>query len=274
LWEITKLNDEELLDASEALFRRQILEKTTPGEVRFCHSKIRQIALSRLDQNKRRRIHHDAAQGIEALYSDRLDPHLFDLAKHWDGAGEQQKATKYYIKAGDYYQKTYDHSMAITVYSNVLELLPDTDTMKSKALHQRGNIYKFTGKMEAAQYDYEQSLNLAKTLDNSRDQCMALSSLGALCVAQSRHDDAKPYLNEALRMSKEIDDKERECFTLFNFGIISRDMNEFEQAIHYYERSLTVSTEIHDLRMKAELLCHIGWIYQRQTKFNDALISN
>ena len=77
---------------------------TAGDEYRFVHALVRDAVEAGLPTGERVRLHRAAVEAIERLYSDRLDPHLSDLARHWAAAamaGERARAAGWIERAGD-----------------------------------------------------------------------------------------------------------------------------------------------------------------------------
>ncbi|MBA2581059.1 MAG: AAA family ATPase [Thermoleophilaceae bacterium] len=65
----------------------------TPAEHQFPHALVRDAIEAGLATSKRVRLHRRAAEAIEKTYAGRLEPHLFDLARHWAVAAVEGDAT-------------------------------------------------------------------------------------------------------------------------------------------------------------------------------------
>ncbi len=61
----------------------------TPGKHQFTHALVRDAIEAGLATSERVRLHRRAAEAIEKAYGARLEPHLFDLARHWAVAAVQ-----------------------------------------------------------------------------------------------------------------------------------------------------------------------------------------
>ena len=72
---------------------------------------------------RRRLLHERAAQAIEALFSDRLEDHLSELAHHYDRSGNVRKAVEYLGRAGRLAAQQTAHSEAVGYFKRALELL-------------------------------------------------------------------------------------------------------------------------------------------------------
>ncbi|MET0153705.1 MAG: adenylate/guanylate cyclase domain-containing protein [Candidatus Binatia bacterium] len=88
---VTELVDRELLD-----------EKQLFPEVRlsFGQALIRDVAYSGLLLKSRAELHARAGRALEALYGDRLDEVLHDLARHFGESGDPAQALRYRLRAG------------------------------------------------------------------------------------------------------------------------------------------------------------------------------
>jgi DNA-binding CsgD family transcriptional regulator len=64
----------------------------TPGEYHFVHALVREAVEAGLPTSERVRLHRSAAEAIEKAYAELLEPHLFDLARHWAVAAVQGEA--------------------------------------------------------------------------------------------------------------------------------------------------------------------------------------
>jgi DNA-binding CsgD family transcriptional regulator len=54
-----------------------------PGEHRFVHALVRDAIEAGLASSELVRLHRRAAEALEDAYASRLEPHLFDVARHW-----------------------------------------------------------------------------------------------------------------------------------------------------------------------------------------------
>ncbi len=70
-------------------------------EYMFKHDLARDAAYHSILNRKRREFHHRVAEAIEKLFAGRLEEHAHRLARHYELAGEHEKAVKYYTMAGE-----------------------------------------------------------------------------------------------------------------------------------------------------------------------------
>ncbi len=81
----------------EAQQRHIVWAKATDDRCAFIHDKLRQTLLDRLPEDERRELHLLAALDLEAQAPERV----FDLAYHFDAAGENQRALSYALSAAE-----------------------------------------------------------------------------------------------------------------------------------------------------------------------------
>jgi serine/threonine protein kinase len=110
-----------------------ILE-ASEGDWRFVHDKLRQGLLDHIDAEQRRQLHADVVQVMESVYEN-SESHNAILAYHFQQAGLNDKASRYYIRAGENatrlcaYNDARKHFAAALV---TLQLLPETDDVKRR----------------------------------------------------------------------------------------------------------------------------------------------
>jgi class 3 adenylate cyclase/tetratricopeptide (TPR) repeat protein len=102
-----------------------IYEQPAMGDVEytFKHALTLEVGYNSVLAQRRRLLHERAAQGIEALFSDRLEDHLGELAHHYDRSGNECKAVEYLGRAGRLAAQQMAHSEAVGYLKRALELL-------------------------------------------------------------------------------------------------------------------------------------------------------
>ena len=72
---------------------------------------------------RRRLLHERAGEAIEALFKDRIDDHLAELAHHYSRTANTRKAVDYLSRAGSQAAARSAYSEAVTRFSSALEFL-------------------------------------------------------------------------------------------------------------------------------------------------------
>jgi predicted ATPase len=92
------------------------------GAWRFTHDKLREGLLDRLPLPQRQRQHADVAVAIEAIYAN-VDSYSGLLAYHFKQAGNLEKASFYYVRAGDSAMRLCAYSDARKHFAGAIETL-------------------------------------------------------------------------------------------------------------------------------------------------------
>ena len=67
----------------------------------FKHELARDAAYNTILLRRRRELHRQVGEAMEALFSDRIEEQAHRLAQHFVAGGESEKAYRYYVMAGD-----------------------------------------------------------------------------------------------------------------------------------------------------------------------------
>ena len=92
-------------------------------EYTFKHALTQEVAYNSVLTQRRRLLHERAAQAIEALFAERLEDHLAQLAHHYDRGGNLRKAVEYLGRAGLRAAQQTAHPEAVGYLNRALELL-------------------------------------------------------------------------------------------------------------------------------------------------------
>ena len=98
---------------------------STAGEYRFTHALLRDAVEAGLGTPERVRLHRLAAEAVEEFYCSRLEPHLFDLARHWAAAaveGDRGRATEWIRRAGEEAMSQHAYEEAVRLFRLALDV--------------------------------------------------------------------------------------------------------------------------------------------------------
>ncbi|HEV7807073.1 MAG TPA: AAA family ATPase [Solirubrobacteraceae bacterium] len=131
----------EILERLEAPLRAGIVTAADgPGRYAFVHALVRDTLLSGIGAGERARLHLKAAEALEQLYADDLEPHLSEIAHHYlqsteDGA---QRAVWFAAGAAQRAIAQFGYDEAARLYGRAIEVaasLP-ADALRAWELHQ------------------------------------------------------------------------------------------------------------------------------------------
>ena len=108
------------LQAGEFIYEQAALGE---AEYTFKHALTQEVAYNSVLMERRRLLHERTGEAIEALFKERIDDHLAELAHHYSRTANTRKAVEYLFRAGSQAAARYAYSEAVTRLSSALELL-------------------------------------------------------------------------------------------------------------------------------------------------------
>ncbi len=108
------------LQLAEFIYEQPAFPET---EYIFKHALTQEVAYKTLLLGRRKQLHESTAAAIEALYPNRLDDHVNQLAYHYSQSGNVRKAVKYLHLAGRQAAARLAYNEAIGHFTAALELL-------------------------------------------------------------------------------------------------------------------------------------------------------
>jgi predicted ATPase len=106
-------------------------------EYLFRHALVQDAAYGTLLTADRKRLHHGVGEAVESLYADRLDELSAMLARHFEQAGDQERALGYYTRAGEAALASYANVEAESLFRSALAL-PNPPAQRVDLLSQLG----------------------------------------------------------------------------------------------------------------------------------------
>jgi serine/threonine protein kinase/tetratricopeptide (TPR) repeat protein len=188
---VAGLGQAQAVDVLEELRRRQILEETASGRLRFVHDKLREIAYERTPLERRRGLHRDAALALEARSQSGPEV-LPELGYHFSQSGVHDKALLYLSRAAEQARVTYANAEAIRLYRAALLELPHVDRAHGAgaALQEAlGDVLVLVGRHEEARAAYAVALE-ATAPEHGLERARLLRKSGKAWELHHAHDEA------------------------------------------------------------------------------------
>ena len=168
----------------------------------FTNSLTQQVAHESLLLSQRKVLHRRAGEAIESVYTDCLDEYTAELAVHYEIAGENVKALRYLIAAGERASSLYDHAEAIHCYTSALAGTEEVSVGREdlRKIHEGlADAYVICAEYNAALKHYQIAIEHSEgCLQNAvlhRKRGMVLEKSG-------RYDDALTSFDEAIKNLK------------------------------------------------------------------------
>ncbi len=179
---------------AEAQRRHFVWIQQDTGRCLFVHDKIRMALLSRLEVEHRRGIHRRAAN-----YFRRVAPeNVFDLAYHFDAAGESECALPFALEAAERARKQHSLEVAEQQYQIASRGLESaSDAMQFSAAEGLGEVLMLRGRYDKAELCLKAAVGLAS---GRQQRARITGKLGELALKRGQVEEATQSFEAALRL--------------------------------------------------------------------------
>ncbi|MFL5245247.1 MAG: response regulator [Gemmataceae bacterium] len=142
----------------EACRRHIIWAKGKDNQCVFIHDKLRETLLHRLPAQERKELHLNAADHLAA----HAPESVFDLAYHFDAAGESQRALPYALAAADQARKQHALKLAEEQYRIAERGAPTDHVVRYRIAEGLGDVLMLRGRYDEAARKTEEARELAE----------------------------------------------------------------------------------------------------------------
>ena len=233
------LGDElELLDVLEDLIEEGLLITYGDEErYRFAQGLYRRAIYNRMQDVRRRLLHREIGNALEE--SEGAEELTEELADHFAGAGEENKAVKYMRLSGKKALKKHAYRQALRRFEAIQQV---DDAFESQAdeidfLCDYADVLRNCGQYNRAL----EFLDEAKALlpDDRNDlKARILENIGGIHGMLQHGEIAEEYLLEALQIYRELDDLDGEIQALSSLAYLCDVSGRHEEAIAYMRREI------------------------------------
>jgi predicted ATPase/DNA-binding SARP family transcriptional activator len=209
-------------------------------DLAFTHDKIREVLYQWLNPLRRRTLHRQVAQAIEAYYAAHLQPYYSQLGYHYQMAEDFTKAVDYLLKAADHARNVYAFVDAGDYVKTALDLLiGDEDRPRRAALlGQLANIYLYTGQLDSAMKAGLAACALWRDLGDDTKQAETYLDLAFFCHWQGRELESIKYIQCALEcIATQQDQTALFAKAYAQWGLAATVMGAAPEALEKLQRS-------------------------------------
>lgn len=238
------------------------------SQYRFTHALFQQFLYNELRASERRLMHGDVGTALEALYEGHTDEIAPQLARHFQEAGDDDKALAYLIRAGDDAFRVFAQNEAVTYYTRALELNPQGNLSGEQLAYlytRRGRALELNSQFEAALNNYSEMLAVAHTQHDRTLELAALLPIATLHSVVSGLPDAvkgEEVSNEALKLAEELGDHGAKAKALWNLMLLNMYLKgDAARGIEYGEQSLALARALNLDEQIAYLTGDLGVAY-------------
>lgn len=124
LAQASDLSEDVLVGCLDECWRRRIIRERGEEDYDFSHDKLREVAYAALSRTRRRWLHGQAAQALQAVHAHELDFAAGAIAGHYEAAGRPGQAIPFYQQAAAAARRVYAHGDALAILERAIALLP------------------------------------------------------------------------------------------------------------------------------------------------------
>ena len=215
----------------------------------FRHALVQEAAYASLLKQDRKRLHLAVGEAMERNFGGQINQLAPILAQHFADAGENAKALKYYMLAGDQALQQYAIPEAITHYDHAIELaqsIADSPQLVT-LLRSRAVACEAAGEFDRARADHELALSLARTMHDDHFQWQELLNLGMLWAGKD-YLRTGAYYQQAYQLAQQIEDAQCMAHTLNHLGNWLVNVERTAEAVDYHRQALGIFERLHDVQ--------------------------
>jgi class 3 adenylate cyclase/tetratricopeptide (TPR) repeat protein len=267
----------------EALHRRELIRRREDSvfdstrEYIFRHNILHDVTYESVLRRLRRVYHAQVADWLVKRSGDRVNEYTTMIARHYEQAGQSQKAAAFFSKAAESALNISAYHEAIDWAEHALTLLDDCevdalrDVIEAQLRAYLGQAYRWLSNFSRARELYEQSLVLFERAEDKPGIIKALYELGWLVGSiMRRYTEAEQYFQVSLSIAQEIEDKRGIAWAYNGLGAMAHYQGDYTEAIRYYQSSLQIAREIGDHMRTAGALNNLGLVKAELGRLEEA----
>ncbi|MDH3306737.1 MAG: AAA family ATPase [Acidimicrobiia bacterium] len=227
----------------------------------FKHGITQEVAYESVLRKTRRDLHRRAALAIEDLYPTETDLRAAELGRHFDLAGDTDRALPYLTAAARRAFGAFSTESALLLSARALELV-DHDAARFELLDLRARILGHVGRHEDEWETVEEMTALA-----AGDLALELPALEAAvrCRIDSDYIEAFPLCERALELSATVGDAAQRGRLLVMWASLQRRQYAPDRAMLALDEAIALFESAGETRLRAaalaelaETLVHLG----------------
>lgn len=180
------------------------------------------------------------------------------------------RAAERLFKAGTCYEAARQFEKAIAQYQQMLELDRTLGREVEIAADHNiiGEAYATWGKYAQAIEWYHQALELVSKLGQEAAVASCLNNIGLAYNALGQHDKAIKQYRQALEICRKLGDETTSAKIYNNIGVVFSSLEEYDQAITSYKQALDLYRKLDDAAGIPVILINLGRVYINKDEVN------
>ncbi len=268
------MSDLEMQDRLNELIRPEDLTRLEHPEpdlvYLFKHALTRDVAYASLPFARRRELHRQVGEFMEAAYVDHLEEYYSTLAYHFDQSKQWERAFVCALLAGMQAQEVYANEEALRYYQQMedyLTYLP-IETYWASALQmylKRNILHRLNGDYELAEADLTRALDLALRYNDTRSEAEAYCLLADLRHYEMRNEESLAAAHQAYVVASTHNHRAEMNTAFVQLGIACQMVGDVERSMEYLQQAHDQAEQRGDRLTLARALNTMAvawWLYQ------------
>ncbi len=205
-----------------------------------------------------RDLHRAAAEAIEILHRSDLSPHYAALARHWQEAGETNKAADYYWKAALQASASYAHDEAERLLRAYISLVPSPSRESIDAWSLLAGKVLYRRRHDDARAGMETAIRQARELGDRLREGKTIRDASYLAMVSGRLDDARRGCREAIAILEETGAVGERAMAVLYLAILERNTDHPTEARSLFEEAIDGFRQAGNRRAEGIALTHLA----------------
>jgi tetratricopeptide (TPR) repeat protein len=243
----------------------------------FKHALVQEAAYASLLKQDRRRLHRLVGEALERQCAERVEDYAPQLGQHFDAAGDDARALRYFTLAGDAAARVYANTEAAAHYTCALRSAERVGASGDRFIHlytSRGQALELNGLPAEALTNYAEMETSARARGDRALELAALMARAKILATPNPEQDpaqAQPLLEQALTLARELDDRATESKVLWNLMILLVwSGGDQRRAVAYGEASRSLARELNLREQLAFCLNDLSYAYMATDEWRRA----
>ncbi len=252
-----RFDEDTLLDVLDELLRARVIREDPTGRTErydFNHDKMREVAYAEISPARRKRLHQRVAEALEQRNAGDPDPVAGELARHYELAGDLDKAITWAERAGQAAQARLAIQEALDRYRRATELadsLPPDPDRGYRLLYAVMELAGVLGQRELVESSCRQVVALAEAHDWTEKRVVALLSLASYYIQAGEPARSEAICTELMAAIEALGDVQKLLYAQAILGIALKDQRRLDEARCVFEQCLEQATQAGMLRYVA-----------------------
>ena len=235
----------------------QVAQVEPDLEYFFRHSLVQDAVYASLLSSDQKRLHLAVGRAVENLYSDRLDEYAPLLARHFERAGRDRRALKYFVRAAEAALASYANLEAEDYYRDALDLNCAQET-RARLLAGLGESLFRQSRYEEAVTAWEEGIELYQALGNLRGVARLYARSARAAWHAGNFARGLALTESGLRAVEGAPESPELALLIHEAGRAHHFLGQPEEARPLCEEALAMARKLGAVAVEADTLATLG----------------